>query len=108
MFWIQRAGAMGIDFCLRHQFENCVIGQGDNFVDFVGGTETIEEMNKWDAAFQRSYLRNESKVLRFLNVCGAEHGTTGLTHSHHVRMIAKNGERMSSNGTCRNMQYKRR
>lgn len=66
MFRAERAGAMGINFGLRHQFKNRVIGQRDNFIDFVGRAETIKEMNKWNAAFQRRDVRNESKVLRFL------------------------------------------
>lgn len=65
MFRVERPGAMSINFGLRHEIKNSVIYQRDNFIDFVGRAETIKEMNKWHAAFQRRDVRNESKVLRF-------------------------------------------
>ena len=106
MFRVERAGAMGINFGLRHQFKNRVIGQRDNFIDFVGRAETIKEMNKWHAALQRRDVRNKSKVLRFLDVCCTQHRATRLAHRHNVGMIAKNRECMCGNGTCRYMQDK--
>ncbi|CSP97629.1 Uncharacterised protein [Shigella sonnei] len=107
MFRVERPGAMSINFGLRHEIKNRVIGQRDNFVDFVGRAETIKEMNKWHAAFQRRDVRNESKVLRFLDVCRTQHRATRLAHRHDVGMIAKNRECMCGNGTCRYMQDKR-
>ena len=107
MFRVERPGAMSINFGLRHEIKNSVIGQRDNFVDFVGRTETIKEMNKWHAAFQRRDVRNESKVLRFLDVCRTQHRATRLAHRHDVGMIAKNRKCMCGNGTCRYMQDKR-
>ena len=52
MFRVERPGAMSINFGLRHEIKNSVIGQRDNFIDFVGRAETIKEMNKWHAALQ--------------------------------------------------------
>ena len=106
MLRIQPAGAVGINFCLRYQFKNRVIGQRDNFIDFVGRAETIKEMNKWHAALQRCDVRNESKILRFLDVSRTQHRATRLAHRHNVGMIAKNRKCMCGNGTCRYMQDK--
>ena len=53
MLWVQRAGAMCGDFILRQQPADGVIRQWHDFVDFVRGAETVEEMNKRHAAFQR-------------------------------------------------------
>ena len=80
---------MSIDFRLRHQSEDRVVGQWHNFIDFMGCTETIKEMNKRNPAFQGGYLRNQRKVLCLLNAAGTQHRTSCLAHRHHVGMIAK-------------------
>ncbi|MNN62383.1 hypothetical protein D3C81_1776800 [compost metagenome] len=51
MLRIQRACAVGIDLVLRHQLQNRVVRQRDDFIDFVRSAETIEEMNKRHPAF---------------------------------------------------------
>ncbi|MNE03085.1 hypothetical protein D3C80_955750 [compost metagenome] len=91
---------MRIDLRLRHQLKNCAVGQRHDFIDFVGSTETVKEMNKGHAAFERRYVRNQRKVLRFLHVTGAKHRATRLTDGHHIRVIAKNRQGMGRHGTC--------
>ncbi|VDZ78790.1 Uncharacterised protein [Salmonella bongori] len=71
MFRVQRAGTVGVDLRLWHQIQNSFIRQRYNFVYFMGCPETVKEMNKRDAAFQRSYMRDQRKILRFLNTGGA-------------------------------------
>ncbi len=61
MFRVERPGAMSINFGLRHEIKNSVIGQRDNFIDFVGRAETIKEMNKWHAALQRCDVQMRAK-----------------------------------------------
>ena len=105
---VQGAGAMGVNFRLRKQVSDRVISQRDDFVDFVRGTETVEEMNKRHAAFQRRNVRDQREVLRFLNAAGAQHRAAGLAYGHDVRVVAEDGQRVSGNGTCRNVKHKRR
>jgi hypothetical protein len=99
-----RARCASISACGRIQ--DSVVRQRDDFVDFVRGAETIKEMNKRHAAFERGDMRNQRKVLGFLNAAGAQHGAAGLAHGHHVRVIAKDGERVGGNGTRGDVQYK--
>ena len=56
MFRVQRAGTMRINFSLRHQAEDRVIGQRHNFIDFMRCAETIKEMNKRNPTFQSGHL----------------------------------------------------
>ena len=49
---------MRVDFRLRQQIQDSIVGQRDDFVDFVRGAETIKEVNKRHAAFERGDMRN--------------------------------------------------
>lgn len=51
MFWVECLGVMSINFGLWYEIKNSVIGQWDNFIDFVGCVEIIKEMNKWYVVF---------------------------------------------------------
>ena len=84
MLWVERPGAMCINFSLRHQAANRVICQRDDFVDFMRGAETIKEVNKGNPAFQGCDLRDQREVLRLLYACGAQHGAAGLADRHDV------------------------
>ncbi len=107
MFGIQGALAMFIDFILRQQAEKGIVRQRGDFVDFVRGAETIEEMYKWHPALQRSDMRNQRKILGFLDAAGAEHRAAGLAHGHDVRVIAKDRERVGCHGARGDVQHKR-
>ena len=95
---------MRVDFRLRQKIQDSIVRQRDDFVDFVRRAETIKEVDKRHAAFKRGDMRNQRKILCFLNAAGAEHGAACLTHGHHVGVIAKDGERMGRNGTCGDVQ----
>ena len=58
VFRIKSPGAMRVDFRLRQQIQDSIVGQRDDFVDFVRGAETIKEVNKRHAAFKRGDMRN--------------------------------------------------
>ena len=107
MFGIQGALAMFIDFILRQQAEKGIVRQRGDFVDFVRGAETIEEMYKWHPALQRGDMRNQRKILRFLDAAGAKHRAAGLAHGHDVRVIAKDRERVGCHGARGDVQHKR-
>lgn len=49
-------------------------------------------------------MRNQGKVTGFLNAAGAQHRAAGLANGHHVRMIAKDRERVGGNGTRSDVQ----
>ena len=108
MLRIQRAGAMCSNFVVRQQAADGVIGQRHDFINFVRGAETIKEVNKRHAAFERGDMRNERKVLRFLHACGAQHSAAGLAYGHDVRVIAKDRQRVGRHGSRGDVQNKRR
>lgn len=104
----QSTGAMRINLRLRQHLLERVITERGNFVDFVRGPETVEEMNKRHAAVETGNLRNQREILRFLHAGGREQGATGLAYGHHIRMIAKNGQRVGGYGARSDMQHERR
>lgn len=61
MFRVERPGAMTSISACGVRIQNSVIGQRDNFIDFVGRAETIKKY-KWHAAFQRRDVRNEQSL----------------------------------------------
>ena len=49
---------MRVDFRLRQQIQDSIVSQRDDFINFVRGAETIKEVNKRHAAFERGDMRN--------------------------------------------------
>ena len=96
-----------------HQFvidhgADVVHGELFDFGDLVRGAEAIEEVQKGNARFQRGGLRNQRKVHGFLNGVGGQHCPSGGAGSHHVAVIAKDGERLRGQGARRDMEDGRR
>ncbi len=68
------------------------------------GAEPIEEVNKGHPAFQRRHVGDEGEILRLLHAAGTEQGAAGLAHGHHVRVIAKNRQRVGGDGARRDVE----
>ena len=107
VFRIERALAMLSDFLLRQQGANRVVRQRGDFVDFVRSAETIKEMNKRHPALQGGDMRDQREILRFLNAAGAQHGAPGLTHGHHIGMVAEDRQRVGGDSAGGDVQDKR-
>ena len=107
MIRIQRTGTELSDLLSRQQLRHILIRNLVDLLNLVRGTETIEEMQERNRALQRRDVRNQSHVLRFLNGVGSQHGETGLTASHDVRMIAEDGQRVVSQRTGAHMENAR-
>ena len=71
----------------------------------MGGTETVEEVDEGNAAFQSSQMRDGTQVHDFLNVGLGQHGETGLTAGINVGMVTENVQSLCSNGTCGNVEH---
>ncbi|MNH17447.1 hypothetical protein D3C79_771190 [compost metagenome] len=99
---------MRINRFLRQHLAQGIVAQRDDLVDFMRGTETIKKVNKRQATVEARRLRNQRKVLRLLHVTGAQHGAAGLAYRHHVGMVAENRQCVRSDGTCGDVQNKRR
>ena len=68
-----------------------------DFLDFMRSPEAVEEMQERYAPFNRRQMGDRGQIRRFLNAGGSQHGITGLSASHHVRMVAEDGKRMTTN-----------
>ena len=97
----------------RHQFlvNQCAhvfLKQEVDFVDFMAGAETVEEMHERQARFQRRHLRDHGHVLRFLHTGGGEQGPAGGAGGHHIAVIAEDGQRVGGQCARRDMEHRGR
>ena len=73
----------------------------------MGGTETVEEVDKRHAGLDRSEMRDGAKVHHFLRVGFGQHSKAGLAAGHYVGMVAENIQRVAGYRTCGNMEHAR-
>ena len=97
---IQRAVLEGTDRIVIHHFIQVLVIPCFDFLNFMGGTEAVEETDEGKSAFDRGHMRDGRQIHDFLNGGGTEHGRTGLAAGIHVRMIAENVERVGGDAAC--------
>ena len=78
MLWFRARRRNASSIPIQH-FAQILVVPGFNFLDFVGGAETIEEMEKWNAAFDGGQVSHSAQIHNFLRTVAAQHGITGLT-----------------------------
>ena len=76
-----------------------------DLLDFMGGTETVEEMAEGDAGFDGGQMGNQGDVHAFLDGAGAKESKTGLARGHHVLLVAEDAQRVRGKGTGGNVEY---
>ena len=101
---VERARAMRRDQFLVDQLAHIRFEQELNFVHFVAGAKAVEEMHERQARTQRRHLRDHGHVLCFLHAGGGEHGPAGRSRSHHVAVIAEDGQRVRGQGARRDVE----
>ena len=106
VFRVEGTRTMLVNLLLGHQRAQGVVRERHDLVNLVRGAKTIKEVNKWHAAFQRRDMGDKGKILRFLHAAGAEQGAAGLTHRHHIGVVAKNRQRMGRDSSRGNVQHK--
>ena len=105
MLRIQRVGTERLDSLhVAHFLQVGVIPHGD-LLDLVGGTETIEEVQERDLAFDRGQMRDGGQIHDFLRVRLAEHSEAGLATGHDVGMVAEDVQRVGGDGTGRDVEH---
>ena len=87
-------------------FKVLVIPQSD-FLDLMGGTETIKEVQKRHATLNGRQVCNCGEVHDFLHVTFGKHGKTGLATCHNVGMVAKDVKRLGCHGASAYMEHAR-
>ncbi len=65
-----------------------------DLLDFMRGTETVEEVAERNGRLDRGKMRDQREVHDLLHGCGCEERKTGLAACHHVAVIAEDRERM--------------
>ena len=94
MIRMQRVTAEAVERGPVQQRRQLVIFQHLDFLNFVRGAETIEEVNKRDASLNRRQMRHRRQIHHLLHVVLRQHRAAGLANRHHVLVIAKNIQRI--------------
>ena len=102
----KRPSAMGADQCVVEHRAHIVFGQLFALGDFVRTPESVEEVDKRDAGFERCSLRDEREIHDLLDRVRSEHRPAGLPYSHDVLMIAKDRERLGGKGAGRHVEHR--
>ena len=111
MFRIQGAGAELGNLVPRNQILDlfvAVLGvDGVDLLDFVAGTESVEEMQEGHGALQGRQMGYQSHIMRFLDRVGGQHGEAGLTAGHNVAVISEDVQRMIRQSAGADMEHSR-
>ena len=95
MIWIQRIHAECVDrIHIYHIFQILII-PCLNFLNLMGGTETVEEVDKRNFPLQCRTVCNRSQVHNFLYAGLAKHRTACLTARVYIGMISENRQCMA-------------
>ena len=103
----QRPSAMCPDQLLGDQRPQVVVGQRLNRVDFVGGSESVEEVHERDPGGKRGRLRDQGQVVSLLHRGRPEQREPRLPHRHHVRMVSEDRQSLGCNRSSRHIDDSR-
>jgi hypothetical protein len=99
----QRSSAMCPDQVFGHQRAQVVVGERLNRIEFVGRSESVEEVHERDTGRERGRLRDECQVLRLLHRGCREEGESRLPDGHHVGVVSKDRQALGCNRSSRHM-----
>ena len=103
MLRIQSVSAECVDCVVVNHLVEILVIPNLNLLELMGGTETVEEVEERNTAFNRGTVRNCGQVHNFLNAAFAKHRKTGLAACINVGMVAENVKRMGSDTAGRNV-----
>ena len=78
-----------------------------DFGHFVGGAETVEEMQERDARFQAGRRGDQRHVHHFLDRVRRQHAETRGPRRHHVAVVPENRQRMRRQRPRRDVKHRR-
>ena len=105
MFGVQCVLSEFFQSILVDQFFQIFIVHYFDFLQFVGSTETIEEVDERYGAFDCGQVSNTSQIHYFLNGSGGQHSAADLTASHNVGVVTEDGESVCTYCTGRYVEY---
>ena len=107
MFRVQRISLECV-YCIHvDDLSQFFVVHAFDLLDFVRCTETIEEVQERNTAFDCGQMSYASQVHNFLYGVGYQHSETCLTASHNVGVVAEDGQSMCSQSTCCYVEYAR-
>ena len=101
---IQGTLTEGIHSLLIQQLIQILVIHNLNLLDFVGGTEAIEEVQEGHAALNCSQMSHSGQVHNLLYRGFSQHSKACLTASHNVLMITKNIQGAGGQSASGNME----
>src|SRR6185436_7345422 len=104
MVRVEGTGSMSTNQVIVKQETEFFIRKFEDLRDFMGGAETVKEVEERHTRFECGDLRDGGKIMRLLHRFRGQQCPSGLADSHHILMIAVNGKGMRSNGARRNMK----
>ena len=78
-----------------------------NLLDFVRGTEAVEEVQERYTAFDSTQMCYACQIHNLLYAALSQQSKAGLTCSHNVLVVTKDRQRACCQRTCRNVEYSR-
>ena len=104
MVGVQGAGTeSGHSVHVNHVSQVSIIPNGQ-LLDLVRGTETVEEVQEGNAAFDGSQMSHRSQIHDFLGVGLSQHRKAGLTAGHDVFMVAEDVQSVGGQGTSSDVE----
>ena len=107
LFWSQCTATEFSQSLLVNQRSEVFVFQHFDLLDFVRCTETVEEVQEWNASLDSSQVSYTSQVHNFLYRTFSQHSETCLTARHNVLVVAEDTQCVRSQSTCRNVEYAR-
>lgn len=98
---IQRALAEFADRVPIDEFFVVFVVEDFDFLDFMGRTEAVEEIQERDPRLDGRHVGHAGQVHDFLYAARSEQGEPGLPGSHDVLMVAENVQRARRQGAGR-------
>lgn len=108
MLGVESACAELVHFLEIDERLDFVVFDDVDFVNFVRGAETVEEVEERNAGFDCGKIGHESEVHNFLHAVCSEHSKTGLTACHNVRVIAEDVECVTRYASCGYVKHARK
>src|SRR5215208_6451164 len=104
MFRGEGTRPVSADQLIVHQGTEFFIRKLEDLVDFMRGAEPVKEMQEGDAGLESCSLCDGREIVGFLDAARGEQCPTRLADSHHILMVAVNGEGVGCDSACCNME----
>mmetsp|Transcript_158876 Transcript_158876/g.509459 ORF Transcript_158876/g.509459 Transcript_158876/m.509459 type:complete len:433 (+) Transcript_158876:385-1683(+) len=107
MLRVQAAPAESFEFIPRHERLHGAVRDRTHVLDDTRGTSAVKEMDEGHRGLDRREVGHEAQVHHLLRVVRREQGTTGGAHSHDIRVVAEDGQRLPCQSASRDVEHRR-